>query len=78
MRPQNEVAARVGGCDGFLLGDSLDVFIRREDAERFIEEVRGDDPELASHPRIEERELEGRLNQSERSREASRSRTASG
>jgi hypothetical protein len=24
------------------------VFIRREDAERFIEEVRGDDPELAS------------------------------
>ena len=63
VRPQNEVAARVGGCDGFPLGDSLDVFIRREDAERFIEEVRGDDPELASHPRIEERELEaGRLN----------------
>jgi len=24
---------------------------------RFIEEVRGDDPELASYPRIEEREL---------------------
>jgi len=34
------------------------VFIRREDAERFIEEVRGDDPELASYLRIEERELE--------------------
>jgi hypothetical protein len=33
------------------------VFIRREDAERFIEEVRGDDSELASHLRIEEREL---------------------
>jgi hypothetical protein len=31
----------------FPLGDSLDVFVRREDAERFIEEVRGDDPELA-------------------------------
>jgi hypothetical protein len=32
--------------------------IRREDAERFIEEVRGDDPELAAKLRIEERELE--------------------
>jgi hypothetical protein len=26
----------------FPLGDSLEVFIRREDAERFIKEVRGD------------------------------------
>jgi len=32
-------------------------FIRREDAERFIEEVRGDDPELAKSLPIEEREL---------------------
>ena len=24
-----------------LLGDSVDVFVRREDAERFVEEVRG-------------------------------------
>jgi hypothetical protein len=32
--------------------------IRREDAERFIEEVRGDDPELAKYLWIEERELE--------------------
>ena len=40
------------------LGDSLDVFIRREDAERFIEEVRSDDPEIAARLRIEERELE--------------------
>jgi hypothetical protein len=39
------------------LGDSVDVFIRREDAERFVEEVRGDEPELAEHLRIEEREL---------------------
>jgi hypothetical protein len=31
-----------------------ETFIRREDAERFIEEVRGDDPELASYPRIED------------------------
>jgi hypothetical protein len=31
---------------------------RRDDAERFIEDVRGDDPELASYLRIEERELE--------------------
>ena len=41
----------------------LDVFIRREDAERFTEEVRGDEPELAAKLRIEERELEaGGLN----------------
>ena len=40
-----------------------ETFIRREDAERFIEEVRRDDPELAGHLRIEERELEvGELN----------------
>ncbi len=45
------------------LGDSLEVFIRREDAERFIEEVRGDDSEVAAKLRIEERELEpGGLN----------------
>jgi len=43
---------------GFPLGDALEVFIRREDAERFVEEVRGDDPELAAYLRIEERELE--------------------
>jgi hypothetical protein len=40
------------------LGDAVETFGRREDAERFIEEVRGDDPELASYLRIEERELE--------------------
>jgi hypothetical protein len=40
------------------LGDALEVFIRREDAERFIAEVRGDDPETAATLRIEERELE--------------------
>jgi hypothetical protein len=40
------------------LGDAVKTFIRREDAERFIEEVR-DEPELAEHLRIEERELEG-------------------
>ena len=38
--------------------DAVETFIRREDAERFIEEVRGDDLELASYLRIEERELE--------------------
>ena len=42
----------------FPLGVELELFILREDAERFIEEVRGDDPELASYLRIEERELE--------------------
>jgi hypothetical protein len=40
-----------------LLGDSIDVFVRRADAERFIEEVRGDNPELGKPLRIEEREL---------------------
>ena len=42
----------------FPLGVELEVFIRREDAERFIEEVRGDEPEMAAKLRIEERELE--------------------
>jgi hypothetical protein len=36
------------------------VAVRREGAERFIEEVRGDDPDLASYLPIEERELETR------------------
>jgi len=44
-------------------GVDLEVFIRREDAERFIEEVRGDEPEIAAELRIEERELDaGGLN----------------
>ncbi len=34
-----------------------ETFSRREDAERFIEEVRGDEPELAKSLQIEEREL---------------------
>jgi hypothetical protein len=42
----------------FPLGVDLETFIRRDDAERFIEEVRGEDPDLASYLRIEERELE--------------------
>ena len=40
------------------LGDAIETFIRRKEAERIIEEVRGDDPELAAKLRIEERELE--------------------
>jgi hypothetical protein len=37
--------------------------VRREDAERFIEDVRSDGPELVKTLRIEERELEaGGLN----------------
>ena len=32
------------------LGVELEVFIRREDAERFIEEARGDDPEARELP----------------------------
>ena len=42
----------------FPLGVELQVFIQREDAERFVDEVRGDDPEVAAELRIEERELE--------------------
>ena len=34
------------------------MFVRREDGERFIEEVRGDDSDLASYLRIEECQLE--------------------
>jgi len=41
------------------LGDSVDVFVRREEAERLIEEVRVDDTELAKLMRIKERELDG-------------------
>ena len=40
------------------LGDAVEAFVRREDAARFVEEVRGDDPDLASYLRIEERGLE--------------------
>jgi hypothetical protein len=40
------------------LGDAIETFIRRGHAERFVEGVRGDDPELASTLRVEERELQ--------------------
>ncbi len=40
----------------FPLGVELEVFVRREDAERFVEEIRGDDLKLAEPLRIEERE----------------------
>jgi hypothetical protein len=44
-------------------GDTVESFIRREDAEHFLEEVRGDDPEMAARRRIEQRELDaGGLN----------------
>jgi hypothetical protein len=36
------------------LGEAIETFIRRENAERFIEKVRGNDPELASYLPIEE------------------------
>jgi hypothetical protein len=49
--------ARRSSSNSALAGEHLTVSIRREDAERFIEEVRGDDPELAAKLRIEEREL---------------------
>jgi hypothetical protein len=37
---------------GGLVGDAVETFISREDAERFVEDVRGDDPELASNLRM--------------------------
>jgi hypothetical protein len=40
------------------LGDAVETFLHREDAERFMEGVPDDDPNLASYLRIEERELE--------------------
>jgi len=40
------------------LDDAIETFLRREDAERFIENVRGDDHEVLTKLRIEERELE--------------------
>jgi hypothetical protein len=47
----------------YPLGVELELFVRREEAERFVEEVRGDDPEMATKLRIEERELDaGGLN----------------
>jgi hypothetical protein len=39
-------------------GDAIDTFVRREDAERFVARVKRDDPQLASHLRVVERELE--------------------
>lgn len=41
------------------LGDAVETFVRREDAERFVEEVRSDDPELAGYLRIEASSLPG-------------------
>jgi hypothetical protein len=38
------------------LGDAIDTFVRREDADRFIAKVQRDDPQLASHLRVVERE----------------------
>jgi hypothetical protein len=40
------------------LGDAVETFIRREDADQFIARVRRDDPQLASHLRVVERERE--------------------
>ena len=41
------------------VADSVDLFVRQEEAERFSEEVRGDDHEIATKLRVEERELDG-------------------
>ncbi len=36
---------------------AIELFVRREDAERFLAEVRDDDPELAEPLRVQEIEL---------------------
>jgi hypothetical protein len=40
------------------LGDAIEGAVHREDAERLLDEVREDDPELARRLRIMERELD--------------------
>lgn len=42
----------------FPLGDAVELCLSHEDAERFVEQVRDDDPELAGHLRIVEFEFE--------------------
>lgn len=44
------------------LGGAIETFVRREEAVLCIEEVRGDDPELASYLRIEEPRDRGERN----------------
>ena len=61
LRPWGAMASRLAhrsSSNPALAGEDLTVFVRREDAERFIEEVRGEDPEVAAKLRVEERELE--------------------
>jgi hypothetical protein len=51
---------RESSLSGQLLGDSIDVFVRREDAERVIADVRGDDLELATFRlRLARRQMRG-------------------
>ena len=37
---------------------AIELFVRREDAERFLEDVRADEPELAERLRLEPVELD--------------------
>jgi hypothetical protein len=40
------------------VGDAIETFIRREDADQFIANAQRDDPQLAAHLRVVERELQ--------------------
>jgi hypothetical protein len=42
------------------LGDAIDTFVRRVDAERFIARVKRDDPQLESHLRVRRARTRGR------------------
>jgi hypothetical protein len=63
MAPRSFTRGRLRRYDDSLwptspLGDWIDVFGRREEAERFVEKVRGGEPELAKDLRIDERDLD--------------------
>jgi hypothetical protein len=59
VRRGSTVRVRQRACEkARKCGPFLSWFVRREDAERFIEEARSDGPEVAAKLRIEERELE--------------------
>jgi hypothetical protein len=52
------LGVRVWGVVDEQLGEAIEVFVRREDAERFLEEVEHDEPETAAKLRVEAIELE--------------------
>ncbi len=64
--PSSPGWSRKEGCDAVLVyavvadddSRAVELFVRREDAEAFVEDVRGDDEELAATLRLEPVELD--------------------